>query len=794
MEEVSDILKMAERASPTPLLSPTSFLDSSPPSSPPSFGFGPETVIPDRIVIETAGEDDNEEVVNVFRKKRTGRPRGQKSSSKLGLCDILDSTTRSGISLPVQGELSSSSRSDSAPAVPSSKSASRSTPHKFSSTPGTSSRPKLFLLDKPVSSLGFVKLPKNREILRVFLSQLQIPNSSPDQAAAETACKVKEVWVHHFGPRMILGFDKDLNEETKKMIVDDRYIKAKIIGVWKQWKELARIDKREDRANKVGFLNKKEKFVNEVLDMPLNILCGGYEEILKHESGIKDWNEDLIHLHNQLQREQVGCCDSRDYKQRKRDNRVAATKLSIEKRKEVVGPNMDQIEGDDDTLVVEDKNDKDKEFVESVRSRDKKKVDVMGPISVTADRLNLSVRERSMIAASVANALNIDIDSTNISRNVAWEKARKVRLSKADTIREEFVIPVRVIVHWDGKICKVKGNLSSNRVAVYITGTEADHVRKLLGAPEVKAGTGQAEAEVVQHMLTDWGIKEQCIGLVFDTTSSNTGAESGACTFLESWVDSPLLWLACRHHIHELHLKRLVQEVFGQTKDPGMELFRRLKKEWHTLVIDYENLCKFDYDSVPQWLQVEARSVLSWAEQELAKNTWPREDYRELLRLAIVCLGGEVPGFQFLLPGPDHHARWMSKVIYTLKIKLLSSIFKMSEEEKCKIEEICSFVLILYVRAWFESPLPAIAARNDLSFMVKVMRFREVARTKVIWEVMQSCYRHLWYLVPQTVIFALVDDDLPSCQKEAMARKLHDMKREKIEMGKPSFPHIDLRE
>ena len=53
---------------------------------------------------------------------------------------------------------------------------------------------------------------------------------------------------------------------------------------------------------------------------------------------------------------------------------------------------------------------------------------------------------------------------------------------------------------------------------------------------------------------------------------------------------------------------------------------------------------------------------------------------------------------------------------------------------------------------------------------------------------------HLWYLVPQTVIFALVDDDLSSCQKEAMARELHDLKREKIDMGKPVFPHIDLRE
>ena len=132
----------------------------------------------------------------------------------------------------------------------------------------------------------------------------------------------------------------------------------------------------------------------------------------------------------------------------------------------------------------------------------------MGPISVTADRLSLSVRERIMIVASVANALNIDIDHTNISRNVAWEKVRKIRLSKADTISQDFEVPVRVVVHWDGKICKVKGNLSSNRVAVYITGTEAEQVRKFLGAPEVVEGTGLAEAEVVQNMLSSWGIKE----------------------------------------------------------------------------------------------------------------------------------------------------------------------------------------------------------------------------------------------------------------------------------------------
>ena len=351
---------MAERDSPTP---PASTPGSSPPSSPPFYGFGPETVIPERIIIETTGRDEDEKVVNVFRKKRTGRPRGQKSTSRVNPSDILDTTTRSGIPLPDQVDLLSPARADSAPAMSSSparfssKAASSSTSvPKHSSNPGTRSRPKLFLLDNPCSSLGFVKLPKNKDVLSIFLSLLS--NSTPDKAAAETACKVKEVWLHHFGPRMILGVD--MNEEVKKMIVDDKHIKVKITGVWKEWKELDRISKREDRANKVEFLNMKEKFVNEVLEMPLNILRVNYEEILKNESGIKDCREDLMHLHYQLQREQVGCCDSRDYKQRKRDSRVAADKLSLERLREVVGPNMDQIEGDDDDICV-DLKDKEKD-------------------------------------------------------------------------------------------------------------------------------------------------------------------------------------------------------------------------------------------------------------------------------------------------------------------------------------------------------------------------------------------------------------------------------------------------
>ena len=223
-----------------------------------------------------------------------------------------------------------------------------------------------------------------------------------------------------------------------------------------------------------------------------------------------------------------------------------------------------------------------------------------------------------------------------------------------------------------------------------------------------------------------------------------------------------------------------------------MSLFKRLESEWHSLTIDYDNLSKLDLDSLPDWMQKEAKSVLSWALRELEKNAWPREDYRELLALSIMVLGGDIPGFQFLLPGPDHHARWMSKCLYYLKMKLLLNSFPMSDEEKQQVEEISCFIVILYVKAWFQSPLPTAAARNDLAFMVNIMKYRLVTKPRIAMDLLQSSYRHLWYLVPQTIVLALADPDLESSQKERMAVKLHSLERTDIEGGKPAFPYIDL--
>ena len=79
----------------------------------------------------------------------------------------------------------------------------------------------------------------------------------------------------------------------------------------------------------------------------------------------------------------------------------------------------------------------------------------------------------------------------------------------------------------------LKENKNSNRVCVYLTGAETNASRKLLGVHETPSCTGADEARVVTNLLMSWDVMEHVVRMVFDTTSSNTGSEKGACKFVE---------------------------------------------------------------------------------------------------------------------------------------------------------------------------------------------------------------------------------------------------------------------
>ena len=75
---------------------------------------------------------------------------------------------------------------------------------------------------------------------------------------------------------------------------------------------------------------------------------------------------------------------------------------------------------------------------------------------------------------------------------------------------------------------KLQAGDKGDFICVYISGADAEKVTKLLGVPQVDSGSGEQQKEVVVDMLTKWNIDEQVTGLVFNTTSSNTGKDSGA--------------------------------------------------------------------------------------------------------------------------------------------------------------------------------------------------------------------------------------------------------------------------
>ena len=85
------------------------------------------------------------------------------------------------------------------------------------------------------------------------------------------------------------------------------------------------------------------------------------------------------------------------------------------------------------------------------------------------------------------------------------------------------------------------------------------------------------------------------------------------------------------------------------------------------------------------WRHQKADKVLKWADDHMQKATWPREDYRELLELVVVFLGGVVKrvlannvvnvDISIRKPGAVHRACFMASCLYLLKISLYQKQF-----------------------------------------------------------------------------------------------------------------------
>jgi len=163
--------------------------------------------------------------------------------------------------------------------------------------------------------------------------------------------------------------------------------------------------------------------------------------------------------------------------------------------------------------------------------------------------------------------------------------------------------------------------------------------------------------------------------------------------------------------------------------------------------------------------------ILSYALEQLDIDQ-SRDDYRELLELTIIFLEGDPPrGVRIMKPGAMHRARFMSRLIYGMKIFIFHhSGFRLTDRERRGLKDLCIFAVKFYIRSWFSSCLGISAPKNDLllarSLLTSTDRTSPAALNKL--------KRHFWYLSEELVGFSFFDDSISEEQKRKMVQALND--------------------
>lgn len=337
-----------------------------------------------------------------------------------------------------------------------------------------------------------------------------------------------------------------------------------------------------------------------------------------------------------------------------------------------------------------------------------------------------------------------------------------------ETDKDTFYVECPLLLHWDGKLLPDIGGAEEtvDRIAVIVTG---NGIEKLLAVPKIGRGTGSEQAAACLAVLDEWKLRDVVQGLVFDTTSSNTGIHQGACVLIEESLGRELVHIGCRHHILEVVLSHVFTALFGATGGPEVGMFKRFKNKWpYIKQTDYSPAKDELFDSATEILRKEMVAFYANA----VTYQQPREDYLELLRLCLIFLGGGSTGtdITFRAPGAMHHARWMAKAIYSLKMVLFQGQLTLTARELKGLTELALFVALVYGRFWHEARLASHAPLNDAKMLALLQTYPKRTVADAAFTVLS---RHLWYFSEHLIGLAFFDDRVESRVKKAMAANLH---------------------
>jgi hypothetical protein len=397
-------------------------------------------------------------------------------------------------------------------------------------------------------------------------------------------------------------------------------------------------------------------------------------------------------------------------------------------------------------------------------------------VASALDRINLSDRKFTILAAAIARANNEDLHEVSLSRSSIKRKRKYHRSTIHNHIREKFSEEnVQLVVHWDTKIMNdstTSVNFTSNtdRLAVVVTGC---NVEKILGIVKIPVGTGDAQAKATHELLSLWEVSDNVVAMGFDTTATNTGHKKGACIILEKLLGRKLLHLPCRHHIHEIIISEVFRVLFGASTGPTISLFERFKKFWRN--VDPSLYHSMNDARLESAFGQELRQETLVSLKGFLRNDqhFARGDYKEMMDLCLLMLDfpSASTSYHFQQPGAYHLARWMAKVIYCLKIYLFRNQFPLTDGEAKNLKEFCLFAAFVYAPSWISCPVASDAPINDLQLLRKIKQYSEINAT-VSQAAFQKLKNHLWYLCPELIPLSLFSNKVCDQEKKMIVKKM----------------------
>lgn len=410
------------------------------------------------------------------------------------------------------------------------------------------------------------------------------------------------------------------------------------------------------------------------------------------------------------------------------------------------------------------------------------KQELLSPVVSSAlDRCNISNTKAMHILNAVAKTLNLDSKTTVVSVSSIRRRRISNRIAAANALKINFqnMAKPRLLIHWDGKLLPdLVGREVVDRIAILVSG---DNMEQLLAVPKLLQGTGSATAASIKSVLDDWNVGSDVVGFCFDTTAANTGKISGTCILLQDLLKKNLLFMACRHHINEIILEKAFEMTYGPSSGPEITIFKRFQKSWSG--ISQSNFRSYEISTTAnEKLSVDIiQETIKFCTYHVTQKQ-PREDYKELLNLTIIFLGGVPPGgVRFRAPAGLHRARWMARLIYSFKLFIFGTtdankkdgLFYLTVREETNIVEFLCFAIGSgYIISWINAPLAASAPKNDLDFLNKLKLYAKVNKN-LAEAAIKKFMGHFWYLSEELIRLAFFDRSLSADQKRLMVLALN---------------------